>query len=54
VFFDYVQQGIKEIREYRVYYVVFIRQGQPDYSLIFDSCAAICLGIKQAEKQIFV
>jgi hypothetical protein len=54
VFFDYVQQGVKETREYRVYCVVFIRQGQLDRSLVFDSRAAICLGIKQAEKRIFV
>jgi hypothetical protein len=33
---------------------VFIRQGQPDHSLVFDLRAAIYLGIKQAEKQIFV
>jgi hypothetical protein len=46
VFFDYVQQGAKETKEYQVYYIVFIRQGQPDYSLVFDSRAAICLGIK--------
>jgi hypothetical protein len=54
VFFNYVQQNTKKTREYQVYYVVFIRQGQPDYSLVFDLCAAICLGIKQARKQIFV
>jgi hypothetical protein len=34
--------------------MVFIRQGQLDHSLVFDSRAAICLGIRQAGKQIFV
>jgi hypothetical protein len=33
---------------------MFIRQGQPDYSLVFDLCIAICLSIKQAKKRIFV
>jgi hypothetical protein len=54
VFFNHIQQSAKKTREYQVYYTVFIKQGQPDHSLVFDLCAAICLGIKQAEKQIFV
>jgi hypothetical protein len=54
VFFDYVQQSTKETKEYQVYYAVFIKQGQLDYSLVFDSRTAICLGIKQAGKRIFV
>jgi hypothetical protein len=33
---------------------MFTKQGQPDYSLVFDSRTAICPGIKQAEKRIFV
>jgi hypothetical protein len=54
VFFNYIQQDTKETKEYQVYYTVFIRQGQSDYSLVFDLCAAICLGIRQAEKRIFI
>jgi hypothetical protein len=54
VFFDYVQQDAKETKKYQVYCTVFTRQDQPDYSLVFDLRAAICLGIKQAGKRIFV
>jgi hypothetical protein len=54
VFFDYIQQSAKKTKEYQIHYTIFTKQGQPDYNLVFDSRTIICLGIKQAKKQIFV
>jgi hypothetical protein len=43
--FDYVQQITKAEREYRIYYLVFARQIELDFGIVFSICTAICLCI---------